>query len=67
MKYEIMLMAGILTIIAICVFVLIVSQSYVCTAKAEKQGYECEWSLLEGCMVKVEGKWVDYDKWRIME
>ena len=38
-----------------------------CHTKAKMQGYECEWGPVQGCMVKVDGKWVDYDKWRVME
>lgn len=38
-----------------------------CHSKAQMQGYECQWGPIQGCMVKVDGKWVDYDKWRVME
>ena len=55
---------------AIIIFILIgtvMFKSYECHTKAEMQGYECSWGIVQGCMVKVDGKWVDYDKWRIME
>lgn len=41
--------------------------SYECSSKAEKQGLEHDWGIIQGCMVKIEGKWIDYDKWRVME
>ena len=49
------------------VIALFTFKSYQCHTKAEMQGYECSWGPVQGCMVKVDGKWVDYDKWRIME
>lgn len=67
MKFEIILIAGCLLIIEVCTFAIIGAKAYTCTAKAEIQGYECEWGLLTGCMVKIDGKWVDYDKWRVTE
>ena len=40
----------------------------VCHSKAEKQGFECSWAPIQGCMVKqANGTWVDYDRLRIME
>lgn len=38
-----------------------------CRAKAEAQGLECEWGIFQGCMVKIDGKWIDYDRLRIMD
>lgn len=41
---------------------------YKCTTKAEKQGYECSWGPIQGCMVKQkDGSWIDYDRLRIMD
>ena len=40
---------------------------YECSIKAEKQGLEYDFGLIQGCMVKIDGKWVDYDRFRIME
>lgn len=40
----------------------------VCHSKADKQGLECEWGPIQGCMVKMpDGKWMDYDRLRYME
>lgn len=39
-----------------------------CHSKASKQGYECSWGPIQGCMVKLkDGTWVDYSRLRIME
>ena len=43
------------------------SPYFECHAKAKAQGLECEWGILQGCMVKVDGKWIDYDRLRIMD
>lgn len=61
------IIAGFCILVAILVASCIMLVSCECHTKAEKQGYECEWGMLEGCMIKVDGKWIDYDKWRIME
>lgn len=55
---------------AFIIFILIGAvsfNSYECHTKAKMQGYECSWGIVQGCMVKVDEKWVDYDKWRIFE
>lgn len=42
--------------------------SYSCHTKAEKQGMECSWGPIQGCMVKMpDGKWIDYDRLRYMD
>ena len=38
-----------------------------CKSKALAQGLECDWGIVQGCMVKIDGKWVDYDRFRIMD
>jgi len=39
-----------------------------CHAKAEKQGMECSWGPIQGCMVKMQdGTWMDYNRLRYME
>lgn len=35
--------------------------------KASMQGFECSYSPLQGCMVKVDGNWIDYDRLRVIE
>ena len=43
------------------------SDYMVCHSKAKAQGLECEWGFIQGCMVKIDGKWIDYDRLRIMD
>lgn len=39
-----------------------------CHSKAEKQGYECSWGPIQGCMIKQkDGTWIDYDRLCIMD
>lgn len=41
---------------------------YQCKEKANYQELEYHWGIPEGCMVKdKEGKWIDYDRYRIMD
>lgn len=39
---------------------------YTCKNKTEKQGMECSWGPFQGCMVKTENGWIDYDRLRYM-
>lgn len=43
------------------------SHWYECDAKASEQGLEHQWGPFKGCLIKVDGRWIDYDKWRVME
>ncbi len=47
--------------------VVLLSPYFECHTKAEKQGMECSWGIIQGCMVKIDGKWIDYDRLRIMD
>ncbi len=38
-----------------------------CHVKSSKQDLECSYFPLQGCMVKIDGKWIDYDRLRVME
>ena len=39
-----------------------------CKEKAEKQELVYDFGFFQGCMIKQpNGKWIDYDKYRIME
>ena len=51
----------------ILILILAVAPSYLiskasCSAKAEAQGYEHEYGLFKGCMVKTEKGWMDYNR-----
>lgn len=37
-----------------------------CKNKTEKQGLECSWGLFQGCMVRTENGWIDYERLRYM-
>lgn len=39
----------------------------ICRAKAGKQGLQFDYGIAQGCMVKYNGKWVDYDRLRYTE
>ena len=55
----------ILTIVI--VFGLVYGDNYFqCKNKAEKQGMECSWGPFQGCMVKTEKGWIDYERLRYM-
>lgn len=57
------LIAIVLMLFGACVF-----NSCQCHSKAEKQGYECSWGPIQGCMIKQkDGTWIDYDRLRIMD
>ena len=53
----------ILVIMAVAVF----TPYFTCHSKAKAQDLECQWGILQGCMVNVDGKWIDYDRFRIMD
>lgn len=39
-----------------------------CKSKAEMQQLEYSYGIIQGCMVREKGgKWIDYDRYRIME
>ena len=38
-----------------------------CSAKAEKMGFECDGGFVQGCMIKVNGKWMSMDSYRVIE
>ena len=71
MNDEELTLAGIgLTIILIITTLVgyTLTKYFSCHKKAEMQGLECEWSPLQGCMVKMpRGNWMDYDRLRYMK
>lgn len=49
----------------------VVGLSYVialppCEAKAKRMGLRYEYGLLEGCMVKVDNRWIPLDSYRVV-
>lgn len=60
------------TIVAICLITSILFLPAVvdraqCKAKAVKQELQYDYSIMQGCMVKYNGKWIDYDRLRYTE
>ena len=48
-------------------FLPVVADQAQCRAKAGKQGLQFDYGIAQGCMVKYNGKWVDYDRLRYTE
>ena len=40
--------------------------AYQCRTKAIIQELDWSWGPIQGCMVKQDGKWIDYDRLRYM-
>lgn len=65
---DLIIMLVIMLITALIVILtLAVTPSYfinraTCSAKAKAQGYEYEYGLFKGCMVKTDKGWMDYDR-----
>lgn len=38
-----------------------------CSAKAQKMGFECDWGFVQGCMIKVNEKWMPMNSYRVIE
>lgn len=64
---------GCISIICSIIFIIallggsLIFKSYKCHSKAEMQGLECSWGILQGCMVKQkDGTWIDYERLRYM-
>ena len=64
MKFELFLYALLISLIigGTCII-----RGVQCHLKASKQEMECSYKPLQGCMVKVDGKWIDYNRLRVME
>ena len=48
-------------------FLPVVADRAQCRAKAIKQGLQFDYGITQGCMVKHNGKWIDYDRLRYTE
>ena len=49
------------------IFIASIVDGSICRAKAGKQGLQFDYGIAQGCMVKYNGKWVDYDRLRYTE
>lgn len=57
----------IVSVIAILCGIAYYGEKISCERIAKKQGFECSYSFLEGCMVKYNGQWRAYDKLRFTD
>lgn len=69
---ELFITIFIMAVICVCLFYgTIKSANYArerkCVATATKQGLTYDYSFWSGCMVKIDGKWIDYSKYRKIE
>ena len=68
MSDEGLALAGSIIGIILCIVVVFALGSCSCSTKATKQGMECSWGPIQGCMVKMpDGKWMDYDRLRYLD
>lgn len=62
---ETLQMAATVTGIIVLFIISIVGIDYnKCKTKAELQEMEYNYSVMGGCMVKIDGKWIDYNRLR---
>lgn len=54
-------------LIAACLGIAGCNDWYSCDSKTSEQGLEHKWGPFKGCLIKVDDRWIDYDKWRVME
>ena len=66
-KAVLLYLFGLAVIVVACLGITYCGTWYECDSKATEQGLEHQWGPFKGCLIKVDGKWVDYDKWRVME
>lgn len=38
-----------------------------CEQKVEPSGYECKWDFFAGCQIYLNGQWIPYEKWRVID
>lgn len=60
---------NIVTVIMVAFICFILYLSYLgcaaqCSSKAQFQGLQYDYGIMTGCMVKVDGKWIDYERLR---
>ena len=58
---------GALVVIAILYGVMFWYPKFLCEQQVKPTGYECNWTFFAGCLIKVNGQWIPYDKWRVIE
>lgn len=58
---------AVVAMLAACLGIAGCTERYACISKASVQGLEHQWGPFKGCLINVNGRWIDYDKWRVME
>lgn len=64
---EVLTLVAIVLFVAGVLFLPFVVDKAQCKAKAVKQELQYDYSIMQGCMVKYNGKWIDYDRLRYTE
>jgi hypothetical protein len=67
MDDEALTLIAIVLIVVGILFLPVVAGRTQCRAKAVKQELQFDYGIAQGCMVKHNGKWVDYDRLRYTE
>lgn len=57
-----MIITAVVLIVSLAVAPAYLLERASCSAKAEAQGYEYEFGIFKGCMVKTEKGWMDYNR-----
>lgn len=60
--FVITIITGLVLIVSLAVAPAYLFNRATCSAKAETQGYEYEFGMFKGCMVKTEKGWMDYNR-----
>lgn len=60
---------GVITFLAIALFVVVPFfwSSRRCADVQEETGVSTKWSILSGCYVQLDGKWVPEERWRTIK
>lgn len=66
-KQDVIFIASLLAVLALLLFGYIKSCEVSCRSKAQKMGFECDWSIATDCMINVNGKWMPIKAYRVME
>lgn len=66
-KQDKIFIASLIAAIALLIFMCIKLDEASCRGKAQKMGFECDWSYVYGCMINVNGSWLPIKSYRVME
>lgn len=62
--------AFLIELIVLIIFLLIIAlpwyffSKYQCTSRWDKSGYESDFGIVEGCLIKVSDKWIPAENYR---